>query len=139
LAARHGIASREDDMTELADPGTAEAGPEAGEPEGATAPETAGPEARTEPRNDPIPQQVQRIRAQAAETSRAAKRTLDRIGWARVIVVAVVNVTIGLVVWRLAVRRERRHKQRVQLWIEDVLGKPVARRSRLGRIRRALR
>ena len=115
-------------MTEPAGPGAADPG--TGTPE---------PETGAEPRNDPIPQQVQRIRAQAAETSRAAKRTLDRIGWAKVIVVAVVNVTIGLVLWRLAVRRERRHKQRVQLWIEDVLGKPVARRRRLGRIRRAFR
>lgn len=102
-------------------------------------PESAGPEPGAEPRNDPVPQQLARIRAQAAGTGQAAKRTLVRIGWARVLVVAVVNVTIGLVVWRLAVRRERRHKQRMQLWIEDVLGERLPRKRRLGRIRRALR
>jgi hypothetical protein len=76
---------------------------------------------------------VQRIRAQVADAGAATKRTLDRIGWARVIAIAVVQLVIGLVAWRIKVRRDRRHRQRVQLWVEDVLGKVPPRRRGLRR------
>jgi hypothetical protein len=76
---------------------------------------------------------VRRVRAQIADAGVAARRTLDRIGWTRVIVVAVIQLVIGLIAWRVAVRRDRRHRRRVQLWVEDVLGIVPARRRRRGR------
>jgi hypothetical protein len=50
-----------------------------------------------------------------------------------VIAIAVVQLVIGLVVWRIKVRRDRRHQRRVQLWVEDVLGRVPPRRHGLRR------
>ena len=74
---------------------------------------------------------VQHIRTQLSDARIAAGRTLERIGWARVIVVGVVQVVIALVAWRLSVRRDRRRRQRVQLWVHEVLHEsPPRRRGR---------
>jgi hypothetical protein len=93
----------------------------------ATTPEDAGPGRAS------VAAGVQRIRTQVADAGAATRRTLDRIGWARVIVIAVVQLVIGLAVWRMKVRRDRRHRQRVQVWIEDVLGSVPPRRRGLRR------
>jgi hypothetical protein len=81
----------------------------------------------------PVADQVQRMRTQVADAGAATRRTLDRVGWARVIVIAVVQLVIGLVLWRMKVRRDRRHQRRVQLWVEDVLGSIPPRRRGLRR------
>jgi len=78
-----------------------------------------------------VADEVQHIRSELANARGAIGHTLQRIGWARVIVVGVVQVVIALVAWRLSVRRDRRRRQRVQLWVHEVLHEsPPRRRGR---------
>jgi hypothetical protein len=81
------------------------------------------PEMAEEPKaaRTSIAAEVQRIRTGLADAGIAARRTLNRLGWARVIGVATVQLVIALIAWRISVRRDRRRKRRVQLWIDDVL------------------
>jgi hypothetical protein len=51
----------------------------------------------------------------------ATGRVLERANWARVIVVAVVQVVIALIAWRISVLRDRRRRRRVQVWVDSVL------------------
>ena len=83
-----------------------------------------------------IADEVQRIRTELAGAGVAARRTLNRLGWARVIGVATVQLVIALIAWRISVRRDRRRQRRVQLWIDDVLKDSPRPRRGLMRIRR---
>jgi hypothetical protein len=85
-------------------------------------------EEKPTPERTSVADEVQRIRTQLSDARIAAGRTLERIGWARVIVVGVIQVVIALVAWRLSVRRDRRRRQRVQLWVHEVLHEDPQRR-----------
>jgi hypothetical protein len=58
---------------------------------------------------------VQRIRTEVTDVGSAARRTLERANWALVIIVAVVQVVIAFVAWRISVGRARRRRRRIQL------------------------
>jgi len=89
---------------------------------------TSEMEEKPTPERTSVADEVQRIRTQLSDARIAAGRTLERIGWARVIVVGVIQVVIALVAWRLSVRRDRRRRQRVQLWVHEVLHEDPQRR-----------
>jgi len=55
--------------------------------------------------------EVRRIRAELADAGIAARRTLERLRLARVIIVAAVQLVIVLVLWRISVRRARRRRE----------------------------
>ena len=55
--------------------------------------------------------EVRRIRTELADAGIAARRTLDRLRLARVIIVAAVQLVIVFVLWRISVRRARRRRQ----------------------------
>ncbi len=55
---------------------------------------------------------VQRIRTAVADAGGAAGRTLARANWAGVILVALVQVGIAFIAWRVSVWRSRRRRAR---------------------------
>ena len=54
-----------------------------------------------------VPANVMRIRAELVDAGIAARRWLERLRWARLIIAAVAQVAIGLIVWRIWVWRGR--------------------------------
>lgn len=68
-----------------------------------------------------VSDEVQRIRTELAEAGIATRRMLERANWARLIIVGVVQVVIALIAWRISVRRDRRRRRQVQLWVDHVL------------------
>ena len=58
---------------------------------------------------------VQRIRTELTDVGSAARRTFERANWALVIIVAVVQVVIAFIAWRISVGRARRRRRRIQL------------------------
>ncbi len=55
--------------------------------------------------------EARRIRTELADAGIAARRTLERLRLARVIIVAAVQLVIVFVLWRVSVRRARRRRQ----------------------------
>jgi hypothetical protein len=58
---------------------------------------------------------VQRVRTELTDVGSAARRTIERANWALVIIVAVVQVVIAFVAWRISVGRARRRRRRLPL------------------------
>lgn len=55
--------------------------------------------------------EVRRIRTELADAGIAARRTLERLRLARVIIVAAVQLVIVFVLWRVSVQRARRRRE----------------------------
>jgi hypothetical protein len=55
--------------------------------------------------------EVRRIRSELIDAGIAARRMLERIRLARVIIVATAQAVILFVLWRISVRRARRRRQ----------------------------
>ena len=86
---------------------------------------TAEMAGKPKPVRDAVADEVQRIGTELTEARVATQRMLERANWARVIIVAVVQVVIALIAWRISVRRDRRRRRRVELWVDNVLnGRP---------------
>jgi hypothetical protein len=56
-------------------------------------------------------EEVRRIRSELIDAGIAARRTMERIRLARVIIVATAQAVILFVLWRISVRRARRRRQ----------------------------
>ncbi len=59
----------------------------------------------------PAPDGVRRIRSELADAAIAARRTLERLRLARVVIAAVAQVVIAFVAWRIWVWRARRRRR----------------------------
>ncbi len=99
---------------------------------------TPGPAGEPEPDRASVADEVVRFRSGLSDARVAASRTLQQVGWARVIIVAVVQLVAALIAWRVWVWRDRRRRRRVQLWIDSVL-KDRPRPPGLWRSRRRIR
>jgi hypothetical protein len=71
-------------------------------------------EGDTEPKPEPasaVSADVQRIRAELVDVGIAARRTLERLRWARVLIAAAAQVVMAFIAWRIWVWRARRRRQ----------------------------
>ena len=75
-------------------------------------------EAAATPEHEPtsIADDVRRVRGDLHDVGVAARRTLDRATVARMIIVAVAQVVIGVIAWRISVRRARSRRRRLELY-----------------------
>lgn len=60
---------------------------------------------------------VQRSRTALADAVIAARRTLERVGVARLVLVTAAQVVIVVVLWRISVGRSRRRRRAAEAWL----------------------
>ena len=60
---------------------------------------------------------VQRSRSAIADGVIAARRALERLGLARLLLVTAGQVVIVIVLWRVSVRRSRRRRRTAEAWL----------------------